>query len=345
MAEILNLFALLKKLMARELSSFSSVGFNNLLFFSVFIMSGSHRPQDAFWSTLLFQLVILAPLLVTFSVDTQHRLPQQRVATWPLTDTQKLLFSAVSFALNPLFFVLFLGFLFWMGVAIACVFVFIGFFIHLLVYMASRILAGLRTRRGLTIPLVPWKVGGVAQQMWRELSETLDFWAAFLVAIAGMLYRLFGHSPDPDAFPILSIVVAIAMSTIAQRMLSLNEGRALLRYRLLPIAGWKVLATQDAAFLMTVAALVSPLNLRAGFTCSLVALTIGRHPSLTRRVSQRRWRFVGGDPRFGTAQLLLGGVAGIGAVRLGLKVPLVAVLFYAASLFWGERLWKRYVAA
>jgi hypothetical protein len=44
-----------------------------------------------------------------FSVDTQHRVPPERVATWPLTRTQRLLLSSVSFALNPLFILLFLA--------------------------------------------------------------------------------------------------------------------------------------------------------------------------------------------------------------------------------------------
>jgi ABC-type uncharacterized transport system YnjBCD ATPase subunit len=72
-------------------------------------------------------------------------------------------------------------------------------------------------------------------------------------------YRLFGRAPEPTAFPVLSLVVGIAMSTVAQRMQRLDEGRALLRYRLLPIAGWMV--TQDMTFLIPLAVMVSLLSL------------------------------------------------------------------------------------
>jgi hypothetical protein len=74
LAQTLALLLLLKKLMLKELSSFSSVRFNNFLFSILFIMAAgleSRAPKAAFWSTLFFQLVLLAPLLVTFSVDTQ----------------------------------------------------------------------------------------------------------------------------------------------------------------------------------------------------------------------------------------------------------------------------------
>ncbi|MDT7815067.1 MAG: hypothetical protein QOJ42_4983 [Acidobacteriaceae bacterium] len=80
MAQILALLSLLKELMLKELSSSSSVRFNNFLFCILFIMSARGGGLKVeFWSTFFFQIVLLAPLLVTFSVDTQHRLPPERV--------------------------------------------------------------------------------------------------------------------------------------------------------------------------------------------------------------------------------------------------------------------------
>jgi len=140
-------------------------------------------------------------------------------------------------------------------------------------------------------------------------------------------------------------LVGIAMSTVAQRMLRLDEGRALLRYRLLPLAGWKLLVTQDMAFLIPLTVMVSLLSLRTGVAFGLVAIAVGRYPSLRQRANQRRWRFVGGDPRFGAAQIVLGVLAGIGAARTGFWVLAVAFAFYVASVFWGEMLWKRSLIA
>lgn len=346
MAQILALLFLLKKLALKELSSVSSVGFNNFLFWILFIVTAANeRPKAAFWSTLLFQIVLLAPLVVTVSVDTQHRLPPERVATWPLTGTQRLLLSSVSFAFNPLFIVLFLGYLFWMGLAAGVFFLLLALIVHGAVYAVGRLPFELRTPAGLNISRAPVRVSGIAQEMWLELQGTLDFWVALLIAVGGTLYRLFGRAPESEAFTVLSLLVGIAMSTIAQRMLCLDEGRALLRYRLLPIAGWKLLVTQDMTFLIPLAVMVSLLSLRTGVAFGLVAIAVGRYPSLRQRANQRRWRFVGGDPRFGVAQVLLGGLAGIGAARTGLWVLAVAFSIYLVSIFWGEFLWKRCLAA
>jgi hypothetical protein len=348
LARFLALLVLLKKLTLKELSSFSSVRFNNFLFCILFLMSAgfeSRAPKSAFWSTVLFQIVLLAPLLVTFSADTQHRFPPERVATWPLTGTQRLLLSLVSFAFNPLFILLFLGYLFWMGLAAGLLFLLLALIVHGAVYAVCRLPFKIRTPAGLSISRMPLEVSGIAQETWREMLETLDFWTALLIAVSGTLYRLFGRAPEPEMLPILSLFVGIAMSTIGQRMLRLDEGRALLRYRLLPIAGWKVLVTQDMTFLIPLSAMVSLLNLRTGVSFGLVAIAVGRYPSLRQRANQRRWRFVGGDPRFGVAQVLLGGLAGIGAARTGLWVSAVAFILYVVSIFWGEQLWKRSLTA
>jgi hypothetical protein len=241
--------------------------------------------------------------------------------------------------------VLFLFYLFWMGLAAGLFFVLLAFIVHMTVYAVGRLPLKLRMPASLSISRTPLKLGGIAQETWREMHGTLDFWTALLIAVSGTFYRLFGRPPEPEAFPILSLFVGIAMSTIGQRMLRLDEGRALLRYRLLPIAGWKLLVTQDMTFLILLAVMVSLLSLRTGVAFGLVAIAVGRYPSLRQRANQRRWRFVEGDPRFGVAQVLLGGLAGIGAARMGLWVLAVASALYLVSVFWGELLWRRSLTA
>ncbi len=344
MAQILALLSLLKTLMSKELSSFSSLRFNNFLFCILFLMLGGN-PKEAFSGTFFFQIILLAPVLVTCSVDVRHRLPPQRVACWPLSRPRRILLSATSFVLHPFFLLLFFGYLVWMGLAAAVFFVLLALIIHGAVYAVGRLPIARRTPAGLSIASTPLKFGGIAQEMWRALQGTLDFWAALLLAVSGTLYRLFGRAPEPEAFPMLSLFVGIAMSTIAQRMLRLDDGRALLRYRLLPIAGWKLLVTLDMTFLIPLGVMVSVLHLRTGIAFGLVALAVGRYPSLRQRANQRRWRFVGGDPRFGVAQILVGEIAGIGAARMGLWVLAVAFALYLGSIFWGEMLWRRSLMA
>ena len=164
MAQFLALLSLLKKLMLKELGSLSSVRFNNFLFSILFIVTAgfnSGAPKAAFWSTLLFQIVLLAPLLVTFSIDTQHRLPPQRVAAWPLSRTRRIVLSSISFVLNPLFIVLFFGYLFWMGLAADLFFVLLALIVHGTVYAVGRLPFELRTPAGLNISRTPLKVGGI----------------------------------------------------------------------------------------------------------------------------------------------------------------------------------------
>ena len=336
-----GLLSLLKGLMAKELSGSSSLRFNNFLFCILFILSaGGGGPKAQFLSTFFFQLVLLAPLLVTFSVDTQHRLPKDRVAMWPLTGRQRLLLSLVSFAANPLFIVLFFGYLLWMGLAAALFFLLLALIVHTTVFAFDRLPFKGRIHARFGLARTPVGIAGIAQEMWRGVQGTLDFWVAVLIAVSGTLYRLFGRAPEPEAFPMLSLFVGIALSTVAQRMLRLDDGRALLRYRLLPIAGWKLLLTLDMTFLIPLAVLVSLLSLQTGIAFGLIALAAGRYPSLKQPANQRRWRFVGGDPRFGVAQILLGGFAGIGVERMGPWVLAVAFVIYLASIFWGEMLWK-----
>jgi hypothetical protein len=152
--------------MLKELGSISSVRFNNFLFCTLFIMAagmGSGHPKAAFWSTLFFQLILIAPLLVTFSIDTQHRLPAERLATWPLTGTQRLWLSSVSFALNPFVIVLFLGYLFWMGLVAGLFFVLLALIVHTTVYAVGRLPFKLRIHASLGVSWTPLKVGGIAQ--------------------------------------------------------------------------------------------------------------------------------------------------------------------------------------
>jgi len=66
LAQILALLSLLKELMLKELSSSSSVRFNNFLFCILLIISARGGLKVEFWSTFFFQIVLLAPLLVTF---------------------------------------------------------------------------------------------------------------------------------------------------------------------------------------------------------------------------------------------------------------------------------------
>ena len=63
------------------------------------------------------------------------------------------------------------------------------------------------------IPRFPGRLGALVRKNVRETLSLLDPYAALLLSIGGGAYRLFGAHPDPAAFSIMALLVALAMST------------------------------------------------------------------------------------------------------------------------------------
>jgi hypothetical protein len=170
----------------------------------------------------------------------------------------------------------------------------------------------------------------------------LDFYLALLLSFSGIAYRWLSHSPDPEAFPILAIMVVLALSTYGQCLFGLDLPDGWQRYRLLPLRGWQVLLAKDAAFVLLAMVLVAGLDLMAGLGAALAALAVGHHGSVNTPVPQKRWRFTGGT-LFPTG--LLQAVAmfgvGVGARREGLIYLAPAALIYTGSVWLYGRRWDR----
>ena len=98
----------------------------------------------------------------------------------------------------------------------------------------------------------------------------------------------------------------LALSTQTQCLFSLDGAPGAERSRLLPLPGWQVIAAKDAAWLSLVFLLTLPLDAVAGLTFGLWVLAIGHSPSLRGRISVERWRFAGGELRWGLFQCLPG---------------------------------------
>src|SRR5260370_41948025 len=101
-----------------------------------------------------------------------------------------MLLSSVSFALTPLFILLFFGYLFWMGLAAGLFFVLLALIVHGTVYAVGRRPFELRTPAGLNISRTPLKVGGIAQEMWRGRGGTRDVFSDPVLSCFGKIYRL-----------------------------------------------------------------------------------------------------------------------------------------------------------
>ena len=73
------------------------------------------------------------------------------------------------------------------------------------------------------------------------MLSTLDFCAGFILTSPALVLRARGLLPAEALFP-LTLVVMVTISTCAQSLFGLDGHGGLSRYRLLPIAGWQILA-------------------------------------------------------------------------------------------------------
>ena len=339
----------LSRAIRRDLGTFGRLKVNNFFFFVALLIYGALNsglpPKSAYPFLLLLGLLLLFPL----SSDPLSRIPPDRLALWPLGPAQRVALRVVSLALSPvLWFTVFLMLKTAPELALAFGALAIG--AQLAIAFAGR-LARRRPRwnpvrfvPGLPARLPKWSPGRTGQLVRnnaRQLLAVLDVYIAVLLSLAGSLYRFFAPHPDAGAYPILAMLVALALSTCAQCLFSLDGGPGATRYRLLPLRGWQILLAKDAAFLAVLFILTLPLSPLPGLTFGLTALAIGHFPSVLLHLPQRRWRFTGGRAWLGAAQVLVGFTLGFAESQAGVVYFLAALAACAASAAWCGRLWDR----
>jgi hypothetical protein len=332
-ARLLASLRLLVVLTRRDLSGLSSLALNNLFFCALFLLQGSHSAHTAFYSSLPFLIILFVPLLFAICADTLTRLPRTRTSLWPLTHTDAIFLRIASLALSPAFWLLGGILTLWMGLAAGLAYLLVALLIQTLVALTAYLT---HSRPALSplrlIPAPPGSLGRLIQLSLRQLFISLDLYAAILLSIIGTIYRFLTHSPDREAFPILAILIALTLSTYAQRLFGLDTPGSLTRYRLLPIALWRILLAKDIAYLIIIVILTAPLGLTPALSFSLIALAIGRYSSLRQRAPQSPWRFTSGDPRFGALQIFLGTPMAIATARTSLWFLAASFAIYAISL-------------
>jgi hypothetical protein len=255
---------------------------------------------------------------------------------WPLARAERLTLRILSLALNPAFWILVALIALRSGVSIAAGFV--------AVILAARLVEKRRTddrllssvRRGLaavagdrTGHTLRWPV--LLANNVRQMCSVLDTWLALAIGWGGGVWRFLSRHPDPEAYPILGLLAALALSTYAQCLFALDGEGGATRYRLLPARGWRIVLAKDTAFLGVLLIAILPLSLPRGLALGLTALALGRYPAIRLRLPQERWRFTSGRVLWGVLQ----GVAGI-ALPLFVATPL-----YLVSVWWAGREWDR----
>ena len=122
---------------------------------------------------------------------------------------------------------------------------------------------------------------------------------------------------EPEALPILSMVVVVALSTSAQVLIGL-DGAGAQRYRLMPLKGWRILLAKDAAFMIVLLVLIAPLEIPASLTGGTRGAGYRTSTAAMEAVPQIRWRFTSGViwPA-GVFQIFAIFAVGMGVLRFG----------------------------
>jgi hypothetical protein len=301
----------------RDLGSFRSIQVNNFFLFVFLLIYGALesgvRPSSSYPFLALLGFLLLFPL----SSDPLARVPASRLGLWPLSQAQRWALRVVSVTLSPVV---------WFAMAIAW-------------KVRASLIAAV-----VGIALVGQAFGSAEKKLalgrrklvshhFRQMLSVLDTWIAILISLGGTVWRLTARDSDPDAFPILAMLVALALSTYTQCLFALDGPGGITRYRLLPMRGWQILWSKGGAWLVLLAILIAPLSLPSGLAFGLTALAIGHYPSTQLRLPLVRGRFAGGRVIFGVAQMVLGAMLGFGAAHRGPLFLLLAAAFYGASLY------------
>jgi hypothetical protein len=310
------------RVVRRDLGTFTSITVNNFFLFVALIVYGALvsgvKPVASYPFLLLLGFLILFPL----AADPLAKVPRSRLGVWPLDSVQRVILRAASLAFSPML---------WLG--------------------AILILRTTHAAGALALLAIPLLTHGLARPQWsplrriaffpelvrnnlRQMFSVLDTWVAILLSVGGAMARV---RHIPGAATGMSILVALALSTWAQCLFSLDDRGGVSRYRLLPLAGWRILLAKDAAFLGLLLVLSLPLDPAAAVAFGLAALAVGRYPAVRMRLPVERWRFTSGRVLFGVLQGALGAAAAEHALA---GMPLAAAAYLVSLWLGGKSLFR-----
>lgn len=336
MAALLAILNSIRRAVQRDLRSFEAIKFNNFFLLAAILVI--MQSQSAAFPIMLLGALVLFPI----SSDPLAKIPASRLQLWPLGTNQRFALRIASLALSPIVWIAIILILRKINYVVALLFIGLAVAVQFLIAAAKRI-----TRRAqrlnlfLYIPRPPGRLGFVIQKDIRDLFTLLDTWLAILFSMGAVCYRFLSHDPNPAAFPIISILIAVILSTYMQSLFGLELNFALVRYRLLPLRGWEVLLAKDMSILGLLAVLILPLSPLPGLTAGLAALIAGHHASVLIRLPQKRWRFTSGTiwPS-GVVQIAGCFVLGLGEQQKGIVVLVITGVAYIASLWWYGHKWE-----
>jgi hypothetical protein len=284
-------------------------------------------------------LILGLILLFTLSTDPLQKIPASRLALWPLQRRERWALRAASPWVNPMTWLIG-GSAVWVarGKITVGLWGLCGGLIATS-FVLSALPLGPRANLWRRIPQLPGPLNHLIRKNLREMLCTLDFYVALLLSLSALAYRASGMKLPEEALMPLTLLVMVALSSYAQCLFGLDGESGLERYRLLPVSGWQVLLSKDAAFLALAILLVLPLAPLAGLGAALVALAVGHHATVDHQREQVRWRFSSGAPVVeGLTQCALIAMAG-SSVGHSAWMLAPCVVAWAGSVWWYGRRW------
>jgi hypothetical protein len=338
---VLAIWQAVRRAVRRDLGTFQSIRLNHFFLFVALIIWGSLVVHEPPRSAYPFLFLLALPTLFPISTDPLAKIPAVRLAIWPLNSRDRFRLRLASLALSPIVWLVVTLALFGkLSVAVVILAAVVG--AQGLVVWSERLAhRGPRWNPFALVPPVPGRLGGLVRNHVRQMLSVLDTYIAILLSAGGTAYRALAASPDAAAFPILALLVALALSTGAQCLFGLDSAAGVTRYRLLPLRGWQILLAKDMAVLGVLLLLVLPLSVVPGLTFGLAALAIGHFPSVSKRLPQLRWRFMGGRMISGVPQILSSFALGFAASQgrpwfLGLAAVCWLVSLVACGRRWEQ---------
>jgi hypothetical protein len=282
---------------------------------------------------LVLALILMFPL----SSDPLRTVPPERLGLWHLTRSERVALRAGALAINPLSWImavlLFIGLRGNFDWTLAAV---LGGMLSLSLFMPTISASAFDILRRCVPAFGGWFGFLIAKDL-RQLLSVLDVYCALVVSAAGFVFRIVDRSAPPEALLAISILVVLALSSYAQSLFGL-DGAAMVRYRLIPVRGWQVLASKDAAFLVAAVLLTAPLAPIAGMSAALVALAVGHAPTVYELREQHRGRFsTGASFGNGILQAVAMAFAAGATDRVSVLFVVPCVVAAVVSLWWHGR--------
>lgn len=336
----LALLAAVGKSARHKVGSFRAIKVNNFfLVIALIVYSGSQsgvEPKAAYAFLMFLLLILLFPL----ASDPMNAVPKSRLALWPLDSRERFALRIMSLAMSPiLWFIVALMVFRRIRPVMAMTFITLAVLIQ-----GVAVIAGFAPRVNVYrfVPKIPGGFGILMRSNLRQMLGSLDVWLAALLAGLSIAYRFLAAYPDPAAFPILAILIALCIGNYAQCLFGRDlAGSAVTRYRLLPVRGWRVLLAKGASVLALTLVLTAAVDPAAGLTYGFAALAFGNHASIVHGAPLRVWRFSGSRLYLGVTQGVAGIVLAFAGVHRDAIFLAISAALYALSVAIYGVIWRR----